>query len=246
VILGINTIATEDDYTRRVLAATGTNYFDVFSFHEYNESFFGGVNNVAQARAEKFRQMQEDYGPSRPLWISEGGPGVRSGSLYNIGGLGRSPRDQMAHAVRMEASLIAAGIQKFFHYSMEINAPPGSVAGPYDTLENDRSPRALLVGRAVLASLIDGAISIGRTEPAPGVEAYTFQQTDGSVVTVIWSYDGLTHTLSLARGTILLDILRNEIKTFGSFTVGDEPVYVEQFLRPQIRRQETPPRRIGP
>ncbi len=236
VVVGIDTHDSADVFTNRALAASGPSFYDIFSFHEYNANFFGGPGNEAVARVQKFQQMQQNHGTPKPIWITEGGPNVSGASFYNPTGPGRSPREQLAQAIRMDVSFIAAGVKKFFHYTFEINSPLGSAAGIYETLECDRAPRALLVGRAVLASLIDGAQSLGRTDPMPGVEAYSFQQPDGTQVTVLWSYDGQTHTMPGSRGVTTLDAQGNAIAYSGTLTIGAEPIYTIQSVRPRLQR----------
>lgn len=236
IIVGIDTDNSADEFTRRALAAAGPSYYDIFSFHEYNSLFFGGPENIALARAQKFGQMQQSYGAPRPLWITEGGPSTSGMSCYNPDGPGRAPRQQIAHAVRLDVSLLTAGVQKFFHYTLEISSPPGSAGGLYETLEYDRAPRALLVGRAVLASLIDGAQPLGRTEPAPGVDAYSFQQDDGRQVTVLWSYDGQEHSVTIPRGFTALDALGNMLTESASLLIGAEPIYLAQVTRARVQR----------
>ena len=116
---------------------------------------------------------------------------------------------------------MAAGVRRFFYYTL--HADPASEEEAFTGLEHDRAIRPELAATAVLASLIDGARCLGRTEPTPGVDAYPFRQTDGTLVTVAWSFDGKTHAMPAPTGTQVHDGLGNPVA--GVPAIGAEPVY---------------------
>ena len=120
---------------------------------------------------------------------------------------------------------MAAGVEKFIYYTLHAPAAAGDIS--LSALEYDRTLRPVLVARAVLASLVDGAPCLGRTEPAAGVEAYDFKPTDGTRVTVLWSYDGATHEFAVPPGATALDVSGNPIAGT-RLTLSAEPVYFVQ------------------
>ena len=77
----------------------------------------------------------------------------------------------------------------------------------------------------MLASLVDGATYVNRTEPQRGVESHTFKQSDGSPVQVVWKYEGKTCALDIPKGLQALDILGNPIAT-PTVQIGEEPIYL--------------------
>jgi len=222
-IVGVDTYRG-NPWTENVLAASGLDSFDSFSFHDYNEALYGGPESQAHLDAKQYNDAQAKHGTPKTLWNTEGGPGVM-GSFYlpEAGGLG--PRQQLTQAVRFDVTSMAAGVKAFFLYAIHREGPMG--VGNYNAIEHDRAIRPILAGRAVLASLVDGAKSLGRTEPVKGVDSYGFEQTDGQKITVVWSYDGGTHEVTPPEGTKTLDIFGNPLPA-GPLKVGVEPVY---FMR---------------
>ena len=219
-IIGIDTYRG-NVWTDSALAAAGTADFDGFSFHDYCNALHGGPDNQAMQDVRQYTAAQAKYGPPRPLWITEGGPGMM-GSFYapETGGIG--PRDQLAQAIRYDVTEMAAGVRAFFVYAVPDDPAMGEP--DYCAIEFDRTIKPILAARAILASLIDGAQSLGRTEPAPGVDAFAFQQTDGPKVTVVWSYDGLPHEVKIPKNAKVLDAQGNPLPA-SSLKSGIEPIY---------------------
>jgi hypothetical protein len=230
LVVGINAIgslgSTHVAFAADQLAAAGSSY-DVFSFHEYSNLFFGGPgsDNLAVRYAATFNGLQSKHGTLRPLWMTEGGLQEMAGSAYAPTAPGYPPRSQMIWVVRFDAAMLGAGIKKSFLYSLHCDAQLELVG--LHLLEYDRAPKGILVGRAVLAALVDGADVLGRMspEPAPGVDGYQFQHPGGDNVKVLFSHDGANHTVSVAPGTKVLDIMGNPIAG-GSVEVTVEPIYL--------------------
>ena len=61
-ILGFNTAAHKGDWTSEALAATPSDAFDIFSFHDYNASFYGGEESNALRLARRFTDIQRPWG----------------------------------------------------------------------------------------------------------------------------------------------------------------------------------------
>ena len=211
-ILGFNTAAHKAEWTREALAATPAGAFDIFSFHDYNASFYGGEESNAVRLARRFRELQTPWGEPRPLWDTECGPGHVASwhALPGASGKGLSPRAQLAHIVRFDVTQISAGVRRIFYYTLH-NPPPSGEAA-YQALEHDGSIRPVMAARAVLASLVDGSEWLERTEPAPGLEAHVFGRRDGSRVAVIWSAGGNDLNLfSPPAGSSVLDVMGNPV-----------------------------------
>ncbi len=218
-IIGIDTV-NNDAWTAKTLAASGTDCFDVFSFHDYTAAFFGGPNNKAMSDALFYSTAQAKVGQAKPLWDTEDGPSVMT-SFYAPETGGPSFRDQMAQSVRFDVSQIAAGVHPFFLYALPLD--PAMGATDFCADEFDRSIKPILAARAVLASLIDGAPCSQRREPLPGVDAYDFRQ-DSHTITVLWSYDSAAHELPVPPDSSALDVLGNPI-TGPSVHLDSLPVY---------------------
>lgn len=223
-VLGIDTFRGFNKWTEGALASAGPDFYDGFSYHDYNDALYGGPNNFAQTQAQQFVNFQAKHGRPKPLWITEGGPG-QIGSFYapENGGLG--PREQLGWAVRFDVTQMAAGVRAFYLYAIHTDSAMGEIE--YRATEHDDAIRPILAARAVLASLVDGAGRPTRSEPVPGVDAYAYPPERGKSVTVLWSYDGATHLYPVPRNARALDVQGNPImSTVGVLTVGAEPVYL--------------------
>ncbi|HEX2950330.1 MAG TPA: endo-1,4-beta-xylanase [Armatimonadota bacterium] len=228
-ILGVDTNNGIPQFTDRVLKTTGTDNYDLFTFHNYNMAMYGGPKNGMTIEVEKYRAAQQQYGTVKAIWGSEGGEDSVN-SWYADDGDGLGARQQMAHIVRFDVSMMAAGVQKFFYYTLHHRTLSGQAG--YLGLEHDRGIRPNMAARAVLASLVDGAQCLGRTEPTPGVDAIRFRQTDGSIISVYWSYDGADHQVQQPDRSRALDILGNPLKQAGrTLQVTGEPIYTVQSNR---------------
>lgn len=225
VIVGMDTYRSFDDFTDGAMKiAGGSSSYDEFSFHDYYGAAYGGPKSVAAQDAAYFDAFERKYGHVTPRWITESAPTDGVQSLYWPVGKEQDTRIQYTQAVRFDVTEIGAGVQHIFYYSL--HGSPGFGETSLTGLEHDRTIRSITAARAVLASLIDGAKSLGRTEPLSGVDSYRFERADGSSVRVLWSYDGNDHVVSVRKGNRVLDAIGNPLPTAGSVSVGREPVYV--------------------
>ena len=59
----------------------------------------------------------------------------------------------------------------------------------------------------------------------PGIDAYTFGPDKGSFVTVLWSYQGSSKSISVPAGTKVFDAQGNAVTVGKTVKVGYEPIY---------------------
>ncbi|MDQ3814449.1 MAG: hypothetical protein M3347_10920, partial [Armatimonadota bacterium] len=228
-IIGVDTYrGHEDTWTEPVLKNANSAYYDGFSFHDYNDAFYGGPEPFPVAQAKVFNDLQRKYGEAKPLWNTEGGIfGV--GSFYAPETGGMAAQNQPAYAVRYDVTNMAAGVQAYYVYA--IHTDPGM--GDHETrlTEFDRAVGPLLAARAVLASFVDGAGMPQRLDAPPGVDDYRYP----TGVHVVWSHDGAPHDIPLPQGMKALDVWGNAIEIERAageksgaavVTVGPEPVYL--------------------
>ena len=220
-IIGVDTTRGLDTWTDGVLAASGTGDYDFLSFHDYNDALYGGPDSLPLTQAKTFNAAQNKYGTAKPLWDTEGGLfGV--GSFYAPQTGGMPVGQQPAYIVRYDVTMMGAGVQKFFLYAIHTDPMMGDISTVQT--ENDRAIRPLLGARAVLASLVDGAGRPVRTEPAQGVDCYSFPPENGRIVRVLWSYDGAVHALAPRPRSRRLDVFGNSLPK-SAVAIGPEPVY---------------------
>ncbi len=230
-IVGIDTyrpIASIDpEFTKQALQASGSAYYDVFSYHDYtSDTVADAAHNVQLAEAQDFRSLQKQYGggPVKSMWTTEGGVGHRVMSMYQPDQDGATLLADQARMVRFLVGLMAAGSQRFFLYTFFLH-PSG--VGDTDTLalEHDRAIRPQLAAWAILASLVDGAGTPKIDNSMQGVSIFHFPASEGKQVTVFWSHDGKMHRIPCPKKAALLDIQGNPMADSASFNVGPIPVY---------------------
>ena len=222
VVIGIDTYpGAGDAFTEGAMKASGPDFYDVFSYHDYFGALKVGPDPAAQQHARQFRAVQEKYGAVKPVWISEGSP-VDPASFYFPGGDITVLRKHASDFVRFYVSTMSTGAQKFFLYGMFGHSLSGATNSH---LEHDRAIRVSLVSGAHLASLTDGLPPPVRSEPVAGVDAYEFRASGGKTITVVWSYDDQTHELAPPPNTRVLDMFGNTLSAEEAATIADEPIY---------------------
>jgi len=230
IVLGVDTYGgSEDNWTKPVLARSGTKSFDALSFHDYADALAGGQPTRETKQANVLRDLQRAEGDVKPLWNTEGGPGT-IGSFYapKTGGLPFS--GQATYMVRYDVSSMAAGVKHFFVYSIASGTAMGDPN--FHALEHDFAPRPLLAARAVLASLVDGRGTPTLLNMSPDVTCYVFKpaanERGGREVRVLWSqYPDKSAALTIPRGFVALDVWGNPIGAAGNrVTVSAEPIYL--------------------
>jgi hypothetical protein len=223
LIVGVSTADTKDEFTEAVLGQVGTESFDAFSFHAYIASAANGADNWASTQSDKFRQMQNAVGTAKPLWFTEGGPGPLWPSFF-----GETPAGAMwptmSWIVRADVALMANGVEKFFVYSAAARHPAGSTG--HQMLDHVGVIKPALAARANLASLIDGSTALANAKPSNGIQTHRFQRSDGRIVSVLWSIDGIVHQHPFPVNHSALDLLGNPIPAGASVAVGQYPIYL--------------------
>jgi len=231
-ILGIDTyrpIRTYyKDFTKLALQASGSAYYDVFSYHDYPpDSVVGPQDNIEIKDGNEFRALQARYanGPVKPQWTTEGGVGGGVLSMYGSYNDGSTLMADQGKMVRLLVGLMAAGSKRFFLYTFHNDA---SFYGRTDivALEYDRAIRPQLAAYGMLARLVDGAGTPSIDNRAPGVNIFRFPVVAGKQVDVLWSYDGQIHELPFPKSADVLDVQGNPLPPAAAFGVGPIPVYV--------------------
>ncbi|MDR3710363.1 MAG: hypothetical protein P4L33_18860 [Capsulimonadaceae bacterium] len=225
VVVGIDTYRGGDTFTDGAFKASGgSSSYDEFSYHDYYESLYGGPKSPSVLDRAIYDSYENKYGKITPRWITESAPEEGVQSLYWPAGKEQDTRIQYAKTVRFDVAVIAAGVKHVFYYSLHADPRYGETC--LFGLEHDRTIRPIMAARAVLASLIDGGLCTGRTEPVTGVDCYGFDRAGKSAVDVLWSYDGNDHIVPIHKGARVLDALGNPLAAHGGVNVGMEPVYV--------------------
>ncbi len=230
-IVGIDTYrpipSIDPEFTKQALQASGSAYYDVFSYHDYtSDTVADAAHNVQLVEAQDFRSLQKQYGggPVKPMWTTEGGVGPGVMSMYQPELDGATLLADQARMVLFLVGLMAAGSQRFFLYTFFLH-PKGVGITDLLALEHDRAIRPQLAAWAILASLVDGAGTPKIDNSMQGVSIFHFPVSEGKQVTVFWSHDGKMHRIPCPKKAALLDIQGNQLATAPSFNIGPIPVY---------------------
>jgi hypothetical protein len=222
-ILGVSTYRGNAKWTADALAG-GSAIFDAFSYHEYNNGLLGDpttANSVAVSTANWRKLLAESDG-ERPIWNTEGGS-EQIGSFYQPSAGGIPYSLQPAYIVRYDLCCMAAGVERFFLYSLHPDRGEGNIFCA--NLEHDRAIRPTLAARAVLASLMDGNGLPSEIKLAEGLRCFRFPPEQGRSLHVIWG-DGKTAVpATLCQNAQLLDIWGNPLNT-KTPSPGHEPIYL--------------------
>lgn len=220
-IIGINTMRG-NDWTGKILALTGTDCFDAFSYHDYNNALY--TTAFAQKQVDTFTAAMAKVGTPKPQWNTEGGlPGV--GSWYAPMAGGMAPRVQVSYAIRFDVCSLAAGVRAFMMYGIHSNGSMGQIE--YRCDEFDRAIKPVIAGRSVLASLVDGIGRPTHRTPSAGMACYDFPVADGRQVSVWWAMDDAVHDVPVPAGTQALDALGSPKPSNGGVVqIDTEPVYL--------------------
>lgn len=222
-IVGVDTYRGHEAWHEGVLAEGTLDSFDAFSFHDYNDALYGGERSMARVQADAFNAAQAKHGTPKPLWNTEGGAlALASMAAPETGGM--PLRAQMAQGVRYDVTMMAAGVRVFFFFYAAHADPP--MGHPEGALEWDRAIKPLLAGRAVLASLVDGAGTPKRLDAPAGVDLYEYPAREGTRVRVLWSHDGDAHAVPVDPQARVLDVLGNPVRVGETLTATVDPVYV--------------------
>lgn len=221
-IVGVDTYRGHDAWHDGVLAEGTLDFFDALSFHDYNDALYGGERSMARVQADAFNAAQGKVGTPKPLWNTEGGA-LALASMYAPETGGMPLNAQIAQGVRYDVTMMAAGVRVFCFYAAHADPPMGH---PEGALEWDRAIKPILAGRAVLASLVDGAGTPVRREAAAGVDLYEYPAREGTKVCVLWSHDGDAHEVPVDPKSKVLDVFGNRLRVDATVKVTVEPVYI--------------------
>ncbi|MCK9308214.1 MAG: hypothetical protein M0P17_11885, partial [Methanoculleus sp.] len=225
-IVGVDTYRGNEKWTSDALAG-GTGIFDVFSYHEYNNNRMGepGTPIAVATSTARWRELLAEHGGERPIWNTEGGS-ESIGSFYRPETGGIPYQLQPAYIVRYDVCCMAAGVERFFLYSLHPDRGEGNIFCA--NLEHDRAIKPLLAARAVLASLIDGNGLPSEITVADGIRCFRFPPENGRSLHVLWGNGKSPLPGALTDNAEVMDIWGNPLPTTAPLTPGLEPIYLRK------------------
>lgn len=186
------------------------------------------ASDTLEAQLIDLADWRDEYMPKAPIWLTETG--------YDVGGpIGRSERHQAAKLPRNLMIALANGIEKVFVYR-----ETGSKAvqhGGAGVLRDDASVRPSFFTMATLIRQLDGIqeTRVPRLR-LTDERAWAYRwRGGGKDVLAAWTYEGrvpLGIDLGKCRVTNAFGGVK-EMVVDAKFEVGDLPVYISQFEKPQ-------------
>ncbi|MCY3023297.1 MAG: hypothetical protein NTW87_30330 [Planctomycetota bacterium] len=186
-VLGFNTTAGGEKWTRAILEKDGLKNCDVVCYHHYTSAFAGGPNDtIAQGWQQAIGPIAETGKLRKPVWMSEGSP--TAGSMGNGFYKHTLPYTDTEDVVdtsdrlcRYVVSLLGQNVKKVFLYSMHGHSylGPKSEWRVLVTDEGYLHPSA--AAHAAMAWLLEDTRFAKSSVVAEGVTAYFFEHKDRAV-----------------------------------------------------------------
>ena len=211
-----------------ILVGGGGAYFDIANFHAYtyyggsvgmmgNENWSGAVTAVPE-KAAFVKGVLQKYGYGDKLLSNT------EAAMLCFTATNDCLETQAMYIPRAYAEAMALGLQSQVYYAM-INEgwrhtgllyPDLSVKPVYRAYD----AAASFIGEARYEGEASGYLSV--------VQGYSFRRSDGGMVDVIWSSDGVSHQIPLPGGASAYDKYGTLLATSGNVSVGLSPVYVKR------------------
>ncbi len=245
IVVGGCFTASDEAWTKRVLAAGSLEFMDALSYHVYwsppmTEPDSSGAAPLIAQQVQGFKELMRQAGQAKPIYMTEGGIrcppfaswllpdgferaapfGPDTGAGDPLTGL-----DAAAGLVRGIVEMLSAGVEKtFYYYSGHANgAMPWFSAmanGYYVLMDYDGRPKPTMMAYSALEFFIGDATRAGVVR-RDGLTIHCFAPDKGAVA-VIWSTRA--RTLAIPTGASVFNLMGAAMKS-PALNPG-EPVYV--------------------
>ncbi|GAB4325619.1 MAG: hypothetical protein Kow0059_21740 [Candidatus Sumerlaeia bacterium] len=160
VIVGICSAGADLDFIEGVYRAGGGAWMDAVSFHHY-----GPRDDEATLEREllEIRAVMNRFGDaSKPLFITESG--ISTGPSEHMRAY--SEDEQAAWVVKEHLVALAGGVERFFYFKLNDDAPAGESGGHWGLLRSDLSEKPAAAAYRAMTERLAGAAFIGRAGAA--------------------------------------------------------------------------------
>lgn len=167
------------EWYRRALECGLSDYIDIWNMHYYGPP--EGVIN----RIEANRRLMLDFGPEKPIWLTEMGIPANPA---DDGTYTESEREQASYLVKAYSHSLGHGVDRFFFFFMhEFLEAASSLWG---ITHADLTPKPAYSALAQYAALLGDRHCLGRLDLGDeALYAYAWGPADDAVV-VLWRADG--------------------------------------------------------
>ena len=227
-------------YVPDILKKGVTSYSDVFSFHDYDESFgnLGPDETGVLANLPRISQYKNRQGKPTDIWITESGVFLNGGESWldtaqvpPEGGM--TIGDVAAALVRSAIAFKAAGVKKFFVYRTTAQ-PSGRHIYVDDCdgmIDANGIPLPSLAAHAAMVSFLDGAAGAGCDVIPVGNAKVTVAHFTraGKRIEVVWSREpanlGAVPGLDFTSRRVF-DLMGNSIQADAGTPLTTRPIYL--------------------
>ena len=230
-----------ENFLRGILEAGAADYFDVVPYHSYppylNKRIdhdtnidYGPWNSRGGGylgKASFLRDIMDEYGVNKPLFINETGLMCRDSDAYCNSPSQEFFQMQADFVVRSFVRSKSAGILGAIWY--RIDGPGWRYTG---LLDGNADPRPVYNAYQQLNTMIYRSSYIGPVNYGSEIEAYSFQKGNQEIQ-IIWTKTDITSTVSVAKDSYIeaWDEYGNALTpvdngTSYQFSVGFSPIYL--------------------
>lgn len=192
--------AWDRPFTERLLQLGGSDYFDIFDYHYYRDTW--PEKDLAPELAE-IRAVMARHGGVKPVWVTESGITSKNTEAEET-----YPR-QASLVVRNQLVALGEGVERFFYFDLQnwYDDKPESWDSQLGLVEAGGKRKPSFHAYRTMVGEMDHRDVVGRLHPfAEGVEALLVHDPDHDVYTMaVW--DPAEETESVSITTAAADIV---------------------------------------
>ncbi|MFG0249176.1 MAG: hypothetical protein ACF8OB_09845 [Phycisphaeraceae bacterium JB051] len=218
-VTGTNSIFGEvgQAWTRGMVENGAAAFADSFAYHHYTQSYAGYPGDVVHRGLNDQVQLFPNHTLPYPAWMTEGSPvsGQIANGLYRVTLPDAEREDVMQTADSLSRyclSMLTAGVQRFFLYSMHTHAYFGQ-ANTWQVLVTEEGalhPCAAAV--SAMAWFLEDATFKQHKSPTNGLHAWAFAGPRGNVTVLsITPGSDVAYTLPDKQGMQYFDLFGNPL-----------------------------------
>jgi len=216
-ILGFNTAAGNELWTRAILDKDGLRNCDVACYHHYTSAFAGAPGDaIEEGWKQAIGPLAQAGKADKPVWMTEGSPMAGSmGAGFYKHTLACPDNedvfDTSDRLCRYIVSLLAQDVQKVFLYSMHCHSYIGQKNEWRALVTEEGYLHPCAAAHSALAWLLEDTRFAKRAAVAEGVTAYFFQHKERAVAVLSPALKHAPYALPRGKELEVTDLFGNPV-----------------------------------
>ena len=215
-VLGFNTAAGNEAWTRGILDNDGLKNCDVICYHHYTSAFAGAPGDTIEEGWKQAIGTIAAVKLDKPVWMTEGSPtaGSIGAGFYKHTLTSADHEDVLDTSDRLcryIVSLLAQGVQKVFLYSMHCHSCIGQRNEWRALVTEEGYLHPCAAAHSALAWLLEDTKFARRAAVTEGVTAYLFQHKDRAVAVLSPAPRHAPYTLPRGKELEVTDLFGNPV-----------------------------------